>query len=60
MERGDKIELLVKKTHALNTESGVLKGRSEKLKEKARSEAMRRGLIAGAVVIGIIAVIYFL
>jgi len=59
MERGEKIELLVKKTGALKNESSTLKGRSEKLKEKNRNEYLKRNILIGAGIAAII-VIFFL
>jgi len=54
MERGEKLDMLVKKTTTLKNDSSTLAGRSKALKEKTRSEAMKRNLIIGTgiVVIG--------
>jgi len=60
MERGEKIELLVKKTNALKNESSTLKGRSEKLKEKNRNEYLKRTLVIGAGIAAVVALIVFL
>ena len=60
MERGEKIELLVKKTNALNTESSGLKNRSAALKDKARREFYQRAIIGGVAAAVIVYLVFFL
>jgi len=60
IERGDKIELLVKKTNTLNIESSGLKQRSAALKDKARREALKRTLIIGTGAAIIVYLVFFL
>lgn len=59
-ERGDKIELLVKKTNTLNVESSGLKQRSAALKDKERRNALKRTLIIGCGAAIIVYLVFFL
>lgn len=45
MERGDMIEMLVKKVHELRLETTTLKERSERLKEKSQMECVKKGAV---------------
>jgi len=60
MERGDRIELLVKKANALNVESSGLQSRSTALKEKERRKILIRNLIILAVIVAIIVFFFVL
>ena len=56
IDRGEKIELLVKKAHTLNVESGNLKARALTFKEQARNEALKKTILLGGIVL---VVVYF-
>lgn len=59
MERGEKIELLVKKATNLNVESSGLKQRSNALKNKERREKIIKYAIAGAGVAILVYLFFF-
>jgi len=58
IDRGDTIELLVKKAGTLNVESSMLKERSATYKEQARKEALKKAAIIGGSVLVIVYMVF--